>query len=233
MINAPRVVRVASDDDLAQALGPRPLAGRAVALVGGADGLGDDAMAALRPFFSVLAETLGTLSMALVDGGTDSGVMRLIGLARSDLNATFRLVGVAPQGAIGRRSSAGAEVRVATDHPEVLLVPGDRFGSETAWLFRTADHLGSGAATTIVVNGGQLTLAESGRRLAEGRKVIAVAGSGRAADVLAGTDHGGGGLTPLDPELMRSPNLDVVSIDVTVADLASALESKLPGGTER
>jgi hypothetical protein len=217
MPGGPRLHTVVDETQLAAALGPRPDGGRAVALIGGADRLPEAAVHLIGPFVETVAVTLDRLRTALVDGGTDSGVMRLIGAARTQVHGTFRLVGVVPAGTLDRPSRDGRTISLARDHPEIILVPGDQFGDETIWLYRTADYLGSGTAPTIVVNGGELSLKEAQRRLAAGHVVIAVAGSGRAADILAGNE-----------DAQRS--LRVVSLDVDSPTLAAVLESSGGGG---
>lgn len=209
---AARVVEVSTRDELLAALGPRVPQGRAAVLIGGADRLEPEAFPMLRPFFDALADHLQTTATSLVDGGTDTGVMRLIGEARARRDGSFRLVGILPRGALRRSAPSGVVVRIARDHPEILLVPGSEFGDETEWLFGAADHLAGGAAPAIVVSGGELTFTEAARRLADGHIVVAAAGSGRAADRLAG-----------GRALRRSGRLRVVPLDVDRAGLADAL----------
>ena len=208
------ITEVRSLGELLRALGTAPAGGRAVALIGGADALSDDDRAALEQFFAVLVEHLEGTGTAVVDGGTDSGVMRLIGDERAARNASFRLVGVVPSGALERRTRDGAEIRLAPGHPEIVLVPGSAFGDESEWLFAAADHLGGGSAPTIVINGGRLTHEEATARLAADRPVVAVAGSGRAADELAG-----------DEGLRASGRLRVVPLTADAATLSAALEA--------
>lgn len=170
-------------DELHALLG-EPTAGRAVALIGGADGLGTGQLEDVGRFFARLVRHLAASGTAVIDGGTDSGVMRLLADARKDQSATFRLIGILPRGVLGRTTRDGSPIDVAPGH-EIILVPGERFGDESSWLFDAADFMAAGPAPTIVVNGGDLTLQEARERLEAGCPVIAVAGSGRAADILA------------------------------------------------
>jgi hypothetical protein len=208
---------VASMAELAAALGPRRDGGRAVILIGGADFTDPDRLAELRTFFGELAGHLQRTGTGLVDGGTDSGVMRLIAEARAAIDGTFPLIGVAPALAFTRRTRTGEPIEVARGHSLVLLVPGSQFGEETPWLFAAADHLGGGAAATILVNGGDLALAEARKRLAAGHTVVAVAGSGRAADELAAARMTDGGLR-------TSGRLRVIPLTADDAALAAALD---------
>ena len=209
------VREVATNDELLAALGP-PASGGAIVLVGGADFTEPERAAALRRFFALLARYADRNGLAIVDGGTDSGVMRLVAEAREEAGASFPLLGVAPAGAIGRETRTGGAISVARGHDPVVLVPGSSFGDETTWLFDAADHLAGGSASTLVVNGGRLTMDEALLRIGGGHLVVAVAGTGRAADELAA-----------DEGLHASGRLRVVQLDIDEAGLAAALETPL------
>lgn len=189
--------------------------GRALILVGGATFADADPArtASIRSFLDALAAACEQTGTTIVDGGTDAGVMRWIAEARAAIDGTFPLVGVAPRGAFERSTRTGEPIVPAPGHSLVLLAPGSRFGDETTWLFATADRLGSGSAPAVVVNGGRLALHESRERLATGHAVIAVDGSGRAADELAA-----------DEGLRASGRLRVVPLASDAASLAAVLE---------
>jgi SLOG in TRPM, prokaryote len=204
---------IATMADLREALGVAASDGRAAILVGGADFTEADRLVELGRFFTTLAAYLERTRTALVDGGTDSGVIRLIGEARAEIGGTFRLIGVAPALAFSRPTRTGEPIEIARDHSQVLLVPGSHFGEETSWLFAAADQLGAGSAPTFVVNGGNLALDEARQRLAAGNVVIAVEGSGRAADELVA-----------DEGLLASGRLRVIPLGVDDAGIAAAIE---------
>jgi hypothetical protein len=212
------VLVIASMAELTEALGPAADSGRTVILIGGADFTEGGLEGGLRAFFGILAGYLERTGSAVVDGGTDSGVMRLIAEARTGIGGTFRLIGVAPALAFSRPTRTGAPIEVARDHTLVVLVPGSRFGEETPWLFAAADHLAGGAAPTIIVNGGNLALDEARQRLGAGHTVVAVAGSGRAADELAAD------ALVADEGLRASGRLRVIPLTADEAAIAAALE---------
>jgi hypothetical protein len=140
-------------------------------------------------------------------------VMRLIAEARAAIGGDFTLVGVAPAGAFERPTRTGQDIEPAPGHSLVVLVPGSAFGDETEWLFRAADHFAGGAAPTLVVNGGELSMREAVLRLSRGSIVVAVEGSGRAADELAA-----------DEGLRASGRLRVIPLASDVAAIAGAME---------
>ena len=96
-------VRVDRSSDMPAALGALGLHGprQVVVLVGGASGLDAGDLDKLCPLFEralvPVAERFGAF---VVDGGTDAGVMHLVGQARSRASATFLLVGVAAAGTV-------------------------------------------------------------------------------------------------------------------------------------
>jgi hypothetical protein len=175
--------------------GPRPT----LLLLGGADGLQQAELEELRPLFegtlAPLAQKLGTY---VVDGGTDAGVMRLMGQARAAAHCDFPLIGVAAVGTVtlpdspidpaGKRNSGEVHnrTRVEPHHTHFVLVDGSRWGDESPWLTRTAQTLGNGApSVTVLVNGGETCWEDVSHSVNAGRPVLVIAGTGRVADALA------------------------------------------------
>jgi hypothetical protein len=102
-VTASRVVHLTSRDELTSRLTELDLRvpRLVMVLVGGADGLADEQLARLRPLFEEgLAPLADALGACVIDGGTDAGVMALIGQARAKLDASFPLIGVAASGTV-------------------------------------------------------------------------------------------------------------------------------------
>lgn len=159
-------------------------------LVGGADGLGDSEMASLRPVFvRVLAPLAEALGVSVVDGGTDAGVMRLMGAARAEVGAGFPLIGVAAADTVTLPNASSTSFDAAPlepHHTHFVLVPGSSWGDEAPWLASVANALGYGApSVTVLVDGGETTWEDATLSIEAGRPVIVVAGTGRAADAIA------------------------------------------------
>lgn len=224
-------LRLREGDDLPPLLERARLSiGPVLVLVGGAGGLGADDEERLSALFrDHLVPAVVQSGASVVDGGTDSGVMRAIGSARSATGARFQLVGVAAAGTVtspgdlpGRESAA----RIDPDHSHVVLVPGDVWGDESPWLAAVAGALSVGyASATLLVNGGDIAYGDVQHSLDAGRPVVVLAGSGRAADAIASAR---GGL-PADERARRvaaSPLVRVLSLDapqVVSATLVSLL----------
>jgi hypothetical protein len=164
-------------------------------LVGGAGGLEASDVDRLRPALSFgLVPVMQRLGAVGVDGGTRSGVMRLLGDLRSQARASFPLVAVAAVGTVrmpGEREVQDDRAELDPGHTHVVLVPGRTWGDEAPWLARTATLLAGGSPSlTLLVNGGEISYADVERSLDAGRPVVAVAGSGRTADELAAAVRG-------------------------------------------
>ncbi len=167
-----------------------PRSSPVLVLIGGADGLDEAGLARLRPFFTdALATLCGALDVCVADGGTDVGVMSLMGRARAELGGTFPLIGVAAEGTVEPAGTAPLE----PNHSHVVLVPGTNWGDESAWLSDVAGLLaGDSPSVTILVNGGEIALDDVARSVAAGRPVVVLDGSGRTADALAAALRAGG-----------------------------------------
>jgi hypothetical protein len=195
-ITAPPVARVADPGDVPatlKALGiatARPV----LVVVGGAGGMSPEHMTALAGAVGQIIQALGDWGAAVVDGGTDSGVMRVIGRARDTAGASFPLVGVAAEGTVivpGAPRPAPGAVPLDPHHTQVILVPGDTWGDESLWLSRVAAAIADGRpSVTLVVNGGDLTYGDIEHSLEARRPVIVLAGTGRTADAIAAAAHG-------------------------------------------
>ncbi|MGW6194789.1 hypothetical protein ACWF0M_01455 [Kribbella sp. NPDC055110] len=193
-----------------------------VVLVGGAGGLSPADLDQLRPSIADgLIPVLEARQAVAVDGGTDAGVMRLIGEERVRRSATFPLVGVVAKGTVrwpgGQATNDTAELE--RHHTHFVVVPGDEWGAEASWIAHTATAIaGSAPSVTVLVNGGQIAYVDVAKSLKARRRVLAVAGSGRTADQFAAVlrgesaderaeDLAATGLVssvPLAPQLMRA-----------------------------
>jgi hypothetical protein len=158
----------AGGDELLAALGlPAP---RATVVLNGTTAECDPAVAGV---LAELAAAVKRERLTVVTGGTDAGIFRLFGAAMTE--PTAPLVGVAP------RHRAG--VALEPHHTHFVLVEGDAWGDETPALLALAGALGSLAPSVAVIcGGGEGTRAEVAGHRRAGRPILAVAGSGGAAD---------------------------------------------------
>jgi SLOG in TRPM, prokaryote len=183
-------VRVKSIDELPRALRALGLTSRpTLVLVGGADGLTGAALDQLRALFvDTIAPIVEEAGAQVIDGATDSGVVQLIGTARAQLELRFPLIGVA---AIGNVAVPGEvpgpdAAQLEPNHSHFLLVAGEGWGEESPWIAHLASALANGRPSlTLLVNGGEISWTDISASIAEGRLIVAVAGSGGTADAVA------------------------------------------------
>jgi hypothetical protein len=161
---------------------------RVLVVVGGASGLDEPGKERLGSLFGeVLVPVAREWDAAVVDGGTDSGVMQLLGQASTTAGASFPLVGVAVDEKVtapggtepGRRA-------LERHHTHFVLVPGSSWGDESPWLSQVATAIAAGApSVTVLVNGGEVALRDVANSVAAGRPALVIEGTGRAADRVA------------------------------------------------
>ena len=186
--------RVEQLSDLADALAELGIARSVPTLVsvGAAGGLSADESQRLEPLFAGLTAVADRSGAAVVDGGTDRGVMRLFGRARAR-GHHFPLLGVVVEELIAPTDAGPDDDRcpLEPNHTHALLVPGTKWGEEVPWVARAATVVADGApSVTLIVSGGEITYEDAGASIAEGRPVLVAAGSGGTADALAAAARG-------------------------------------------
>jgi hypothetical protein len=162
----------------------RPEDGPVIVLVGGASGLAGPAVEAVaRLFREHLVPALDRWGGLVVDGGTDAGVMQLIGQARAARDAAFMLVGVAAAGTVRHagQEDPSVDTELEPNHSVVLLVPGDSWGDEAPWIAAVPTELAPGRpSATLLVNGGSIAFDDADLSIAAGRWWLWPAAGGRA-----------------------------------------------------
>ncbi|WAL60723.1 hypothetical protein [Thermocoleostomius sinensis] len=157
-------------------------------LIGGACQLDPEDSHCLHSLFvEFLAPVVEELGITVVDGGTDAGVMRLMGQARAAINASFPLVGVVPVGKVHLpNANTPGKHGLEPHHTHFILIPGQRWGDESRWIATIASLLSNGEKSlTLLINGGTIASVDVQSSIAEGRPVMVMAGTGRLADQIA------------------------------------------------
>jgi hypothetical protein len=223
-------IRVHRSDDLSQTLKKIGFysASPTLVIVGGASGINHDYFNKLRSLFTeVLAPLAQTLGVAVIDGGTDAGVMQLIGQARAVTASNFSLIGVAAVGTVIMPNANtppppdGAPLE--PNHTHFLLVPGSLWGDEAPWIAKVASTLAVEApSATILINGGGIAWQDVYNSVRANRPVVVIAGSGRTADDLAAAIRGEKVSDRAD-ELVRSGLLQAVDLSDGLDPIAQTL----------
>ena len=166
--------------------GQRPV----LVVVGGAAGLDEASKERLFSLFSQALVPVVTAWQAVVaDGGTNSGVMQLLGRARAEAGASFPLVGVAVENKVilpEDDTEPADRAPLEANHSHFVLVPGSSWGDESPWLAWVATEIaGNAPSATVLINGGEIAFQDVAHSLDADRPVLAIAGTGRTADRIA------------------------------------------------
>jgi hypothetical protein len=228
-------VRIVGADEIAVALDCAGLRrGReVVVLVGGAGGMDEDDLETVAEVLEKeVVPIVERRDAVVIDGGTDSGVMRSIGRARSESGGRFPLVGVAAEGTVvlpGAGTALPDAVELEPNHTLYLIVPGTRWGDEAQWITDVAGVVaGNRSSVTLLVNGGQIAYTDVAASLGRGRPVVVLAGTGRTADAIAGA-RAGRSADHRAAEIAASPLTTVVDLGEAGA-VAAAIEAALEAG---
>ena len=175
--------------DVIAGMGLASPGGRPVIVVcGGADLAGGElerASAIIETAIPAAAEVTGA---ALIDGGTDAGVMRLTGRARAHrARALPVLMGVAPGGQVTYPGGPAADgVPLEENHSHFILASSSEWGGETRVLIAAAQQLaGPGRVVMVLAGGGTVTAAEVLEAANRHWPVFVLTGTGGLADSLA------------------------------------------------
>jgi hypothetical protein len=166
---------------------PRPT----LVIIGGASLMSPESLERLQTVFDqVLAPLAEGFNLTVLDGGTDAGVIHMMGQARRRLGGRFPLVGVVPQGKArlpsDRPTDSDRRHDLEPNHTHFFLIPGEHWGSESPWLAEFATRIAIGQPSlTLLVNGGKVALTDLSENLATDRPALVLSGSGRLADTVA------------------------------------------------
>ena len=192
-------VRSAGSDNLEQIARALDLSAARPTLfiLGGAMAMESDEMMATR---GVIEDGLAVYAqanrIAIIDGGTHSGVMQLMGEARIKHGASFALIGVAPVNLVkypGYDNPSGYDLDPGHSH-FVLTRPGD-WGDETETILQLAYTLaGDRPLVGMIINGGGIVRQEVYQIAVVNQlnvTLLVLEGSGRFADALAAAYRAG------------------------------------------
>jgi hypothetical protein len=182
-----RAANITEDNEIRQALTeleiphPKPV----IVLVGGAGGIGwldKFPMGKATRIIARLAEETGAV---VVDGGTQAGIMTEIGKQRKQNNFSFPLVGVVFDKLLMQQEPDSI---LDPNHTHFILIPGDDWGDESAWIAKIATVIaGDNKSITVLINGGTISRSDVEYSLMEGRPVFVMRGTGRLADEITAT----------------------------------------------
>lgn len=204
-----------------------------ILLFGGAAGLDDSRKTHLGTLFSDgVAPVAAELGALIIDGGTQSGVMRMMGEAVAQSHATVQLLGVAPKGKITNPEIAGTSkisdgASLEPNHSHFVLVESNQWGGETTKMLELARAFNA-PIVAILVNGGAITADEALQSVRNGWRLLVIEGSGRFADELsAAMRNATRDASVTIKEITRSGHVKLFSIDKPAAGLKRQLQQML------
>jgi hypothetical protein len=158
--------------------------------------------------------------VVIIDGGTSTGVMRLLGEVRRQNGYHFPLVGVAPIGVVSYPGHEPVDgERLDSGHSHFVFTDGKHFGQESATMAemtRVIAGRGTRRGLSIIINGGEISRQETYDRTLESDHafpLLVLDGSGRFADELAAAATG---VKPDDKrvaDIARRGEVKIVPID--------------------
>jgi SLOG in TRPM, prokaryote len=184
----------AQADDMASVLGiqaPRNV----ILITGGASTMDKESDNELFPLLmNGIVRPATALDALILDGGTQTGVMALIGLGVAQQQHRPTLLGVAADGMVlypGKTTGTNEHaVPLDPNHSHFILVETDTWGQETKTMYELVRFLSrEHASVAILVNGGEIARKEALYNVRQGRPLIIIEGSGRTADEIAHAMH--------------------------------------------
>ena len=204
-----------------------------ILLFGGAAGLDDSRKAHLATLFAKgvtpVAAELGTL---IIDGGTQSGVMAIMGEAVAQHPGTCQLLGIAPKGKIAHPEIVGASAvsdgaPLEPHHSYFVLVESAEWGGETTTMLGLARAFNA-PIVAVLVNGGAIAADESLQSVRNGWPLLVVEGSGRFADELSAAVRDGQSAESTEvSEIARSGRATLFHLDDPAEKLRDELRRML------
>ena len=206
-----------------------------ILLFGGAAGLDDSRKAHLTSLFANgIAPVAVDLGALIVDGGTQSGVMAMIGEAAAQHPRNCQLLGIAPAGKVtypGRPNKLGGEdgVPLEPNHSRFILAKSNEWGGETGTIFKIARAFNA-PTVAILVNGGAITADEALQSVRNGWQLLVIEGSGRFADELSAAVRDGQVAKSAEvTEVARSGRVTLFHVEDAAQRLRDELHRMLSG----
>lgn len=168
-----------------------------ILLSGGAGNMDNTQNARLTQLFSRgIAQVASETQALLIDGGTQSGVMAILGEGVAARGHKTSILGVSPYGKVtypGKTEEVAADdsAPLEPNHTHFVLVDShcesnDGWGCETHLMYHLAEvYTKTLPALTLLVNGGNICKQEILHSVRLGIPILIVQGSGRFADELA------------------------------------------------
>ena len=225
VVTAPRDASAQAILDALEIVSPAAV----ILLFGGAAGLDDSRKAHLATLFAEgvtpVAAELGAL---IIDGGTQSGVMAIMGEAVARCAQRCHLLGIAPKGKIAHPEIVGASAGsdgalLEPHHSHFVLVESAEWGGETTTMLELARAFNA-PIVAVLVNGGAIAADEALQSVRNGWPLLVIDGSGRFADEVSAAVRDGQSAKSVEvSEIARCGRVGLFHVD----DAAEKLRDEL------
>ncbi|GAC1376778.1 MAG: hypothetical protein NVS2B12_35200 [Ktedonobacteraceae bacterium] len=172
-----------------------PTPSAVILVAGGAAEMRSNVATQLIPLFTTgVAELAASLDALIIDGGTQAGVMALMGQGVAERQHRSTLLGIAPMqtvaypGKVTATDNTDAEELVPLDpnHSHFVLVEADEWGGETETMYALAAHFSQHSpSVAVLADGGHIARQELLYNVRQRRPIVIIEGSGRLADKIA------------------------------------------------
>ena len=229
VISAPRDTSAQAILDALEITSPRAV----ILIFGGAAGLDDSRKAHLETLFADgIAPVAAELGALIIDGGTQSGVMAMMGQAIARSPGTSQLLGIAPKGKINHpelsdTSAVSDGTPLEPNHSHFVLVESNEWGGETGKMLELARAFNA-PIVAILVNGGAIAADEALQSVRNGWQLLVFEGSGRFADELSAAIRDGQSAKSTEvTEIARSGRVVLFHVDNAASNLKIQLRRML------
>ncbi len=182
----------------------------------------DDVVAAQEIIADGIAVFAEEHHLAVVDGGTDSGVMSMIGQVRRERRYKFPLIGVAPIGRVAfpGHDTIDSDAALHEGHSHFVLVEGNEWGDESSMMVNMVRRLAQDRPKMgILINGGMIAERDVYIATTQGDNsipMVVLEGSGRKADEIATAMSTGETDSKIIKAIIKGGRITVASIKAGV-----------------
>ncbi|MDZ4669794.1 MAG: hypothetical protein SH821_02890 [Phototrophicales bacterium] len=207
---------------------------------GGASGMSDYDKAQTELMMEAVLLFAQQNSITIIDGGTESGIMKMCGDIRIRHGYTFPLLGVTPRGLVSYpdHPNPNSQAELEDGHTHFVLIEGDQWGEESETIINlTMTMSGAGTmarkpAVGILINGGKIAMQEiylATTRDKHKLPIIVLDGSGRAADEVSTAFRTGRTTQTVLRAILRGGDIQLVGTNEGADSIRQKLSIKFLG----
>lgn len=175
-----------------------------------------------------LAAWLCNRGAVAITGGTAAGIFAVLGQGLRRYGRPAACIGVTVSACLHHPEHHPQGIALEPHHTHAVLSPGRHWGAETALMYALAAAYGPVAQSLmLLVGGGPLTLNELEHCVEQGRRVLAVAGSGGVADALLAAAAGQGPADQRLQAIVARAELAWITAEAPPDNLAALLDQLL------